>query len=241
MYVKSAKLLLKLQAFLFLAMSFDLAYTMAHEAGLVGNAIVFLIPVYWMPLFMIAVSQILSPLNYEGDYLFFFFQGFVICLIGFALMSVFAVALFWLVNDLENLTSSEGSLLHRFLYISAMELSFLFIALSIGTMLPALAGGYGKGIIAALKRSKSVFLFTFRHMMLGPVTLTTIYSCSLLFLEHFSIIHPELFSGAGGPNFSLFFAIFIGYLVFGLATVMTASILSEAYLKAEKRLQYSEI
>ncbi len=241
MYVKSAKLLLKLQAFLFLAMSFDLAYTMAHETGLVGNAIVFLMPAYWMPLFMIAVSKILSPLNYEGDYLSFFFQGFVICLAGFALMSMFAGALFWLINDLENLAFSEGSLLHRFLYISAMELSFLFIALSIGTMLPALAGGYGKGIIAALRRSKSVFLFTLRHLFLGPVTLTTIYTCSATLLEHFSIIQSGLFGGESGPNYTQFFVIFIGYLVFGLATVMTASILSEAYLKAEKRLQFSEI
>ena len=114
---------------------------------------------------------------------------------------------------------------------AALDLAFLLVFGLFGTLLPAYVANKGRGLGMALARTRAQFLWIFGHLLLGPLLLTGIALAAWAWVVFDFNLNDAALDHVYPMDFSNLILVTLIALLNALGTVMTAWILSTAFMR----------
>ncbi len=237
-YSTSLQLFMRLRSYVALAVIGELAIQLVGEEFSVGGGLIFASVLVWAYLAFNAHAVLLLPDDRDKAADNTRVLGFALRTFGLGLLMlipVIAMMILALSGSLSqvSLESDGWSVIAAIGLICA--LGFLLVFGYLGTLLPAFVADRHRGIGAALSRGASQFFWIAGHLITGPILLFAI--SMTLVVGGLNALEPDsaMLSEGYYPNIPVFVILTLAYLVQALGTVMTAWVLSNAFLRAEVR------
>lgn len=114
---------------------------------------------------------------------------------------------------------------------------FIVVFGLLGTLLPAFVADKGRGVSAAFARGRAQFFWMMSQFLAGPIVVFVFANAIIFGGQAWMHPHIDLLNAIYFPNIPLFLILIAGYLIQALGTIMTAWVLSSAYLRAEEASQ----
>jgi len=236
MYPTSVRLFKQLLPYVALAIVGEFAIQIVQEKTSSGSGLIFVSVLIWGILAYYAHASLLLPDSRDKAADQQRFIGFALRTFGLGCLMMIPVliASVALVSQYFGGTATVGSEITKFLAIGIfMAVCFLVVFSLLGTLLPAFVADRGRGLRAALSRGLSQFLWTSGHLLGGPIILFAL--AFLITIGGQLVVAPQydLLDASYIPNIPLFLIMAVVYLIQALGTVMTAWVLSTAFLRAD--------
>lgn len=236
-YRNSIKLLAQLQLLLFLAIAFEFCFELLADAEINTEASSIFLSLYWAPLFHMAFNKIADETNDlftpgNGNNIAFYIWFIAFHAAELALVTVLAGITVALSSTFTDFHFARETLSFHALAFLLFALSHIGIWSSLGTLFPALIHDRGTGFKEALGRAKHTFGPIMSKMLIGPIPLLILTTSARTILENYGIIAKSLVGGETLEIFLRFLMLSISLIIYGLAIVMTAYILSDAYSRS---------
>lgn len=244
MYQQAFRLCLRLKGYFGLAVAVALILEFINDAFSVANGTIVGSVLNWGYLAYISHAALLLPDHRDKAKDGVRMVGFSIRLFGLGVLMalpaiILGVFVFLFSNDLDNVDAR----LFVSITIPALLSAILFVLVlaSIGTVLPAYVVQSGKGVSAAFRRGMRTFWNTAAYLLAGPLIFTSIafiipFAAVLLFPELLEADHdaPQNMWGSIQSSVTIFLVRLVANAAYAFAVVMTAWVLSCAFLDALK-------